>query len=152
MGASACPDFAFAKPAPRNRVKRVKVRDEKNHDRKVCSAVDKRDKNRCVLTGRRGSTTTVDPLDKLHHHHILQRGRDLGVTETWNITTVHSVVHDLIHENVLTVSGNADERLAWTIKATAVEECFGRKRVPAHVRVVAAEDWLAYIKTEARIR
>lgn len=151
MAASNCPDLAYPKPEPRARKKRREDKDDDKHEREVYQAVDRRDKNRCQLTGRRGNPYTVDPLDKLHHHHIIERSR-LGPTETWNLVLVHRIVHDLINDSRIDVYGNADEQLTWTIRADAVEEAFGRKRVPLGVRVVAKEAWEAYIQTESRRR
>lgn len=151
MGASNYPDFKFAKPAPRVRVKAKKEKTDEAHKRAVYKAVDRRDKNRCVLTGRTGDRYTVDPLDKLHHHHIIEESR-LGKTETWNLVTVHALVHSLIGDSRLDVYGDADEPngLTWTIREDAVVECFGRRRVPAFVRVLSIEEWDRYIRSEAR--
>lgn len=151
MGASACPDFRFAKPAPLEKVRRQKVKASMKHQRTVYDDVDARDKERCVVTGKRGNKQNLDPIEKVHHHHILQRGRDRGPTETWNIATIYASVHTAIHENVLTIEGNADTPgwLRIGIKASAVEEVFGRRRVPPHVTVIAVEDWRAWLDQHA---
>lgn len=149
MGASAYPGLKYAKPEPRVKVRKGKVREADTHERKVYAAVDRRDKLRCVITGRKANPYALDSLDRLHHHHILQRGRDLGPTETWNVASVHSSAHALIHQNVLTIEGNADVELRIGLKASAVEDLFGRRRPPAKVDVIAVEDWDAWLSAHA---
>jgi hypothetical protein len=93
---------------------------------------------------------------RVHRHHILQKGRDMGPDASWNEVTVSSIVHDLIHANLITVSGNADETLTWALHAKVVEEVFGTRRVPVktarghRVGVVAAEQWQAFLREQAR--
>ena len=149
MSASGCPDLKYAKPEPRARTRAKTVKARESAEDRVYRLVDQRDKGRCRLTGRRGDPYSVDPLDRLHHHHIVERSRG-GETSTSNIVSVHRTVHDLIHESRVHVVGDADEQLTWTIKADAVLEAFGRKRVPLGVRVVPDQDWLQFILTDGR--
>jgi hypothetical protein len=142
----------FEKPEPRALAKREKLKKEQKHERAVYAAVDARDRGRCVLTGVRANPYATTLLERLHHHHIVQRGSGQGPTETWNIVSVSAIVHALLHQNRLAVKGNADKKLTWTIKADAVVECFGRRAVPAGVRVVSDEAWPAFIKSQARAR
>jgi hypothetical protein len=146
-------DYApLEKPQPRVLKKREKVKADQKHERAVYAAVDARDRSRCVLTGVRANPYATSMLERLHHHHIVQRGSGQGPTETWNIVSVSAVVHALIHDNRLIVKGNADKELTWAIKRDAVVECFGRKTVPAFVRVVKDEDWSEFLRTFARAR
>jgi hypothetical protein len=154
MGASACGDLAFPKPAPRVKGKRRKALDAEAHQRKVYAAVDKRDKLRCVVTGRRANPHSVSELERLEHHHILQRGRDRGPTETWNVCSLHVLTHAELHSTNLTIEGNADERegenkLRIGLKASAVESLFGRRRVPPHIEVIDVENWAAWLDQHA---
>lgn len=149
MGASSYPGLKYAKPEPRVKVRKVKVNEADKHERQVYAAVDRRDKLRCVVTGRKANPYATDSLDRLHHHHILQRGRDQGPTETWNIASVHATAHALIHQNVLTIEGNADVALRIAIKAKVIEDLFGYRRPPAHIEVIADEDWPAWLAQHA---
>jgi hypothetical protein len=137
------------KGEPRIVSKKKAKRDEDAHQRKVYAAVDKRDGLRCRLTGRRANPHSIEALGRLHHHHILQRGRDCGVTETWNIVSVDPIVHALIGLNKITVEGNADVDLLWVVRSDAVVEAFGHSRVPQYVRVVAVENWAAWLQEHA---
>lgn len=152
MGASNWPGLALPKPAPRVKVKAEKVKAEQKHERAVYAKVDARDRSRCQLTGVRANPYAATILERLHHHHIVQRGSGQGPTETWNIVSVSALVHSLLHQNRLVVTGNADKKLTWTIKADAVVECFGRRAVPPGVRVVRDDQWSAFIRTQARER
>ena len=162
MGASNYPGLAHAKPAPKTRDRRVQRKADQKHLRTVYDVVDERDKERCQLTGRRGNKFSVDPLDRIHHNHIEQRGRDQGPDESWNLVSVTRDVHDLIHQNRIVVTGNADEALAWTLKADTVVELWGREAIPylkpSHfavtrtVRVIPDDEWDAFIRGEARLR
>jgi hypothetical protein len=130
-------------------VKRRKKLDAESHEKKVYAAVDKRDRLRCVVTGRKANPYSVNPLERLEHHHILQRGRDQGPTETWNVALVHVLTHAVLHQNELTIEGNADVALRIGIKASAVEDLFGRRRPPAHVEVIDVDDWHEWLDEHA---
>lgn len=151
MGASNYPGLGIPKPQSPTAGKRAERKAEEKRQRQVYAAVDLRDGLRCIVTGRRANTASIDPIDRLHHHHILQRGRDCGPTETWNIASVHAIVHEALTRNTLTMEGDADDKasLVIAVKASAVEEVFGRKRVPVHVRVVLDEFWLAWLNEHA---
>jgi hypothetical protein len=149
MGASNYPGLAIPKPPPPNRKKREKRTTMRSQRRTAFDLVDDRDKGVCQLTGRRADVHSVNPLDRIHHHHIIELSA-CGPDETWNLVSVIGQVHDLLTENFITVWGNADEQLVWTIRADKVVEAFGCKRVPEGVRVVAVEDWETFIHTEAR--
>jgi hypothetical protein len=140
------------KPQARVLKKRELVKQVQKQSRDTYAAVDARDKCRCRLTGVRANPYATSMLERLHHHHILQRGSGQGPTETWNIVSIAAIPHALIHDNRLVVKGNADKELTWAIKRDAVVECFGRKAVPAFVRVVKDEDWSEFIKSQARER
>lgn len=154
MSASSCQEFAFPKPPRREKVKRAKVKAEDKHERIVYAAVDRRDKLRCRVTGRQGDPYSTSLLDKLHHHHILQKGRDLGPTETWNVISLHASTHSALHDNELTIEGSADPNEEWPLriglKASAAESLFGKgRRVPAHITVIDVEDWVAWLDDHA---
>jgi hypothetical protein len=150
MGASNYPGLAIPKPPPPNRKKRENRKVTKRQRRSAFDLVDERDKGRCQLTGRRAAVNSVDPLDRIHHHHIIELSA-CGPDETWNIVSVIGQVHELQRKNLITVWGNADEQLVWTVRADVVVEAFGSNRVPEGVRVVAVEDWDEFIRTEARV-
>lgn len=149
MGASSCEELRYPKPPPRIRGKRRKKLDADAHEKVVYAAVDKRDRLRCVVTGRKANPYSVNPLERLEHNHILQRGRDLGPTETWNVCLLHKLTHAELHATNLTIEGNADVALRIGLKASAVESLFGRRRVPPHVEVIEVEDWPAWLDQHA---
>lgn len=144
------------KPVSVRREKKVKRKEAAKVERKAQKAVDERDKFRCQLSGARLSLETVDPFARVHRHHILQKGRDLGPDASWNEVTVSSIVHDLLHANLITVSGDADDVLTWTLNAKVVEEVFGKRRVQLktarghRIGVVAKEDWQRFLREQAR--
>jgi hypothetical protein len=151
--------FRFPKKAAKPRVTATHGRLTAAQKARVAEMVDQRDKLRCQLTGRVcDARDSPDAFARIHHHHVEQRGRDRGPDATWNLLSVSSEVHDLLHANLLTVTGNADECVMWTIKRSALVTAFGRRRVPAStarghgVLVVADADWPAYIKGPARHR
>lgn len=149
MGASSYPGLAFPKGDPVTRIKRKKRKVSEKRQRTAFDRVDDRDKGVCQLTGRKADVNSMNPLDRIHHHHIIERSA-CGPDETWNLVSVRREIHDLLNDNVLTVWGNADEQLVWTIRADKVVEAFGCKRVPEGVRVVAEQNWDEFIRTEAR--
>jgi hypothetical protein len=129
---------------------RAEEKADDSHERKVYAKVDKRDKLACVVSGLKGNPHSTSALERLHHHHILQKGRDLGPTETWNVCLVHRITHKLIHKNALTIEGNADKKLTIAIKATSIEELFGKGRTPPpHVRVIPDDLWAAWLDEHA---
>ena len=71
------------------------------------------------MTGFRGSPYSVDPLDRIHHHHIVELSRG-GKDTTSNIVSVSRTVHDLLHQNRIVVKGDADLRLCWSNKEDAI--------------------------------
>lgn len=157
MGASNYPGLAIPKPPAPTKKKREQRRGKATRQRTAFDAVDDRDKGRCQLTGRKADTHSPNPLDRIHHHHIVPRSAG-GPDLTWNLASVLREVHELLHAVRVTVRGDADEHLVWTLRADAVVEVFGRRQVPDQterghqIRVVADDDWNDYIRTEARER
>lgn len=130
--------------------KRQEEKADDKHERKVYAKVDQRDELRCVVSGLKGNPYSTSPLERLHHHHILQKGRDRGPTETWNVCLVHRITHKLIHKNALTIEGNANKKLVIAIKAgVSMKELFGDRRPPAHVRVIDEDLWAAWLAEHA---
>jgi hypothetical protein len=124
------------KPKPRILQRRAEKRKADAEKRDVYLLVDARDCKQCKVCGRKGNPYAVDPLGKLHHVHILDASLG-GEMKTWNLWLGCSICHALIHAKQLwPVTRNADQSMRFEIHEAAVVEVFGRKHLPAHVRIV----------------
>lgn len=117
----------FPKPRPRVLEKRDRQRDTEALERAVRAAVQTRDGHRCRCCGRR---------DSLHLHHLTYRSKG-GGWSTANIVLLDAVCHALLHARQLWILGkDADKHLQFEVHEAAVVDVFGRKPLPAHVRMV----------------
>lgn len=92
----------FAKPEPRIVKKKEKQLAAAAQERACRLAVKKRDQGRCRVPGCRESG--------LHLHHIIYRSRG-GKWTTANCCLLCAIHHQLLHNGLIEVRGNADEEL-----------------------------------------
>ncbi len=87
-------------------IKQQRVREAEA--RRVAAAIRKRDGGRC----RRPGCTNKSA----HQHHIEYRSKG-GQDVTANLVSLCADCHRCVHGGLLTVDGNADKRLRWTVTA-----------------------------------
>lgn len=92
----------FAKSKPRVLVEKAQKNAEYAEWRRVCAAVDARDKRVCQITGKPLTAGAVDPWLALERHHIQPRSRAKSRRfNVNNVLTVSRAVHQLIHGGAL---------------------------------------------------
>lgn len=91
--------------------KAAKKRDADRQWRKVCKAVDERDRGWCRVCRRitHVGMPPTNPYSK-HRHHIIFRSQG-GLDKTWNVVTLCGTCHGRVHARTLRVEGNADTGL-----------------------------------------
>ncbi len=94
----------------RRKTRQKKVRDREAEKREVYEAVDRRDRYRCRVCGKRADPKATGMLERGHHHHIIYRSRG-GRNRSWNLCLLCPECHDEVHAKRLFLSGNADEEL-----------------------------------------
>jgi hypothetical protein len=82
---------------------------------KAYEAVNKRDQNRCRVTGVSLVAGAPDPRVRREHHHLVPRSRArLKRADKRNIVLVSAMAHDLITRGWIVNEGtNADQFIAW---------------------------------------
>ena len=101
--------------------RKQEARTEEAKEIKACYAeVDKRDQGRCRVCGKRGSTTAVSLLDRLHRHHMIYRSRG-GEHIPAAVITLCATCHGEIHvSGELRLEGDANVRDMVTFKFCGV--------------------------------
>jgi predicted restriction endonuclease len=96
----------------------------------VRKQVNERDERQCRCCGSRSS---------LHQHHMTYRSRG-GADTTANLLTLCAVCHGLEHvsRQLFVIGTNADVLVKFEIMHAAAHELFHSRKVPSHVRVIAA--------------
>lgn len=128
----------FPQPKGRPRIldKRDDQREHERLERQVAAEVDARDLKRCRCCGRRGDPYAVDPLGRIHRHHIRPRSRG-GSLSSANLVSLCARCHALVHARQLFVIGtNANHRIEFDVHEAAVVEIFGTKPIPPFVHII----------------
>lgn len=94
--------FKFGKPEPRLLKKKAQKLDLAAQERQCRADVKRRDKGKCRIPGCKEAAH--------HHHHIVYRSRG-GKWRAENICLLCASHHRLVHDGLITISGNANEEL-----------------------------------------
>jgi 5-methylcytosine-specific restriction endonuclease McrA len=89
------PHFKGNEPSRHDRKVKRKADAEANW-RTVCKQVDTRDHYRCRCCGAQGNPDGIDPLDKLHRHHLTFRSKG-GQDVASNLCLLCPRCHDAVH-------------------------------------------------------
>lgn len=96
----------------------------------VCKQVDKRDRGRCRVCGRRCDPKALSMTDRAERHHIVYRSAG-GEDYSHNVVTLCAFCHADQHAGRLDVRGNAD----WGIETWRRDEdgwYLSRREVDVH--------------------
>jgi hypothetical protein len=100
------PRFKSDEPSRAGRKRARKAADDASW-RKVCLAVNQRDKGRCRVCGRRCQADAPDMLRRGEHHHIVYRSAG-GPDSTWNVLLTCLECHQDEHAHRMQIRGDAD--------------------------------------------
>lgn len=112
-------------------------RDEEKQKRDAYKFVDARDGRKCRCCGRKGNPNAVGALGRIHRAHIHDAGTQ-GAMDPANLVSLCWICAALETVKQLFFIGKDANRegLSFEIMDAAVEEVFGSKPLPAHVRIV----------------
>src|SRR3990167_11345275 len=73
--------------------------------------VDKRDRGKCVVTGRHTIPGAADPRVRREHHHLTKRSQSkAGIADARNIVTLCAEAHQLVEAGWLVLDGTDASR------------------------------------------
>ena len=132
----ALPFYPQAKPRHRHLDTIDDARTVAKHKREVYAEVDERDGRRCRCCGRKGNPHAVGVLGKIHRCHIHDAGT-LGPMSARNLCSLCSTCAALeTAKQLFFVGTNANRPMKFEVMDAAVEEIFGDRELPPHVRII----------------
>lgn len=113
-------------------------KDREREKRAVYREVDVRDGKRCRCCGRKGNPQALGVLGRIHRCHIHDAGTRGPMTAS-NLVSLCWICAGLETVKQLFFLGtDANRDMNFEIMDAAVEEVFGDKPLPPHVRIVLA--------------
>lgn len=123
---------------PRHRTldKVSKKRSDDSEQRQAYAEVDERDGKRCRCCNRRGNPNAITTIGRIHRCHIHDAGT-LGEMSAKNLVSLCWICAALeTGKQLFFVGKNANKPMRFEVMDAAVEEIFGHRTLPAHVRIV----------------
>lgn len=111
-------------------------REQDAQKRAVYREVDARDGRRCRCCGRKGNPNAVSVLGRIHRCHIHDAGTR-GPMSAANLVSLCWICAALeTAKQLFFIGTDANHELHFEVMDAAVEEIFGSRELPEHVRIV----------------